>query len=208
MAQNPYLASQLSGPYAQALINAVQNEIVLASGEMSFMYGMNIITASGGTGTQLPGYPVLATIGDIIGYTWPVVPFTLIQNSGMFTFTSDPTGIYAPVFVTYSGFGSVLNMATLSGVLSSVYANSYIPLQLYQTLLPLAARIKTIGLTLSGIDSICQVFGNHTIAFAGAPNYADVKVTFNPDITPLNLYVANALFLTFATEPQVLMYNI
>ena len=208
MAQNPYLASQLSGPYAQALINAVQNEIVLASGEMSFMYGMNIITASGGTGTQLPGYPVLATIGDIIGYTWPVVPFTLIQNSGMFTFTSDPTGIYTPVFVTYSGFGSVLNMGTLSGVLSSVYANSYISLQLYQTLLPLAARIKTIGLTLSGIDSICQVFGNHTIAFAGAPNYADVKVTFNPDITPLNLYVANALFLTFATEPQVLMYNI
>ena len=207
MAQNPYLASQLSGPYAQALINAVQNEVILASGEMNYLYNLSIASASGGYNPALPNYPTLATIGDLIGYIWPVVPYTLIQSSGVFTFTSDLAGTYSPVFVASSGFGSVLVSGTLGGRLSTVYASSYISLSLYQQLLPLAARIKNIGLTLSGIDSVCQVFGTHTITFASSPNYGDVKVTFNPDISPLNLYVANALFLTFATEPQVLLYN-
>jgi hypothetical protein len=210
-ALNPYLASQLSGPYAQALINAVQQEVVLASGEINYLYKLSVKTSTSGFNNIAPNYPLLSTIGQLVGYFWPVVPYTLLSTSGVFTFCTcgqtTGSGTFNPVFNAYLGFGSVISGGTLSGVLTSVYANTYITASSYQQLLPLAAQIKRTGLTLSGIDSVCQVFGPHTIAFAGAPNYGDVKVTFNPDISALSLYVANALFVTFATEPQVLLYN-
>ena len=79
MAENSYLASPLSGPYAQALINAVQNEITLASGEISYMYDLSITNSLGISG-------ILQTIGRLVGYLWPVVPQTLIGGVHLFTF--------------------------------------------------------------------------------------------------------------------------
>jgi hypothetical protein len=198
MTNNPYLASQLSGPYAQALINAVQNEVVLASGEISYMYGFYYATVVSN---------ILTTMGELVGFLWPVVPSGLIGGNQLFTFyTSSGTN---PHFVAYSGFGSVISGTTLSGLLTSYYANSLIQQSVYAQLLPLAANLKYAGLTFANIDSVCQVFGAHTITFASTSgnNAGDIKVTFNPDISAMQLNVLNQIFAYYTTVPQVNIYN-
>ena len=198
MAQNQYLTAQLSGPYAQALMAAVETEVLLASTEISYMYGMNL-------SNFVP--QLLTTAGEIVGWLWPLVPSGLAVSGGhLFTFYSAASGYVNPHFVTYSGFGSVVSGTTLSGLLSSVYASSQIGAPIYAGLLPFAAKIKYGGLTLGNIDAVCQFFGPHTITFASGINN-DIKVVFNPDISALQLNVANQLFAQFATEPQVTLYN-
>ena len=198
MAQNKFLAAQLSGPYAQALIAAVENEVLLASSEISYMYGMNL-------SNFVP--QLLTTAGELVGWLWPLVPSGLAASGNFFTFYSAASGYVNPHFVTYSGFGSVVSGTTLSGLLSSVYASSQIGAPIYASLLPIAAKIKYNGLSLGNIDAVCQVFGPHTISIASGVNVGDIKVLFNPDISALQLNVANQLFVRFATEPQVLLYN-
>lgn len=199
MALNQYLSPQLSGPYAQALINAVTTEVQLATPELVYMYGMNINNYVD---------QILTTAGELVGWLWPLVPSGLAVSGGRyFTFYSAASGYVNPHFVTYSGFGSVISGTTLSGLLSTVYANTKIGNFVYAQLLPLAAQMKYVGLTLSGIDAVCQYFGPHTITFASGVNQGDINVLFNPDISALQLNVANQLFVRFATEPQVFLYN-
>lgn len=198
MAENSYLASPLSGPYAQALINAVQNEITLASGEISYMYDLSITNSLGISG-------ILQTIGRLVGYLWPVVPQTLIGGVHLFTFC---TYSGAPHFVTYSGFGSVISGTTLSGLLTTYYASSSVGYQIFEQLLPIASQIKNAGITLATVDEVCSVLGPHTISIIGSGgNVGDIKVDFNPYIPALQLYLGNELFAIFATEPQVALYN-
>jgi hypothetical protein len=198
MAQNQYLASQLSGPYAQALINAIENEITLASGEISYMYNLSINNSLGVSGT-------LGTIGELVGYLWPVVPAPLVGGSGLFTFC---TVSQAPSFITYSGFGSVVSGTTLSGLLTTYYASSSIGYQEFESLLPIAAQIKNNGITFATVDEVCQILGPHTIGIVNSGvNVGDITVHFSPYISSLNLYLGNELFSIFTTEPQVLLYN-
>jgi len=200
MAQNQFLAAQLSGPYAQALMAAVEKEILLASPEINYMYSMNINNYV----SQL-----LTTAGELVGWLWPLVPSGLAVSGGhLFTFYSAASGYVNPHFVTYSGFGSVISGTTLSGLLSSVYASSQIGASVYAQLLPIAAKIKYGGLTFANVDAACQVFGPHTITIMSGINVGDIKVVFNPDISALQLNVANQLMVRFATEPQVLLYNV
>ena len=93
MAQDVNLAYQLSGPYAQALIAAVNSEVLLASGEISAMENFNYLTASSG---------ILTTMGQLVGFLWPLVPSGLVSNGRYFTFYSALSGYVNPHFVTYS----------------------------------------------------------------------------------------------------------
>ena len=200
MAQDVNLAYQLSGPYAQALIAAVNSEVLLASGEISAMENFNYLTASSG---------ILTTMGQLVGFLWPLVPSGLVSNGRYFTFYSALSGYVNPHFVTYSGFGSVISGSTLSGVWQTYYANTYVGNSIYAQLLPLAASLKYNGLTLANIDATCQTFGTHTITFASSSgiNPGDIKVLFSPDISALQLNVANQIFQNFATEPAIQLYN-
>ena len=201
MALNTYLPPQLSGPYAQALANAVLNEVLLASGEISYMYNFSIANFAANNDSAN-----LTTAGQLVGYTWPMVPPSLIGGSGLFTFYSAQSGYVNPHFVAYSGFGSVISGGTLSGTLISIYASAYIGASIYANFMQLAAQVKYNGLSLSGIDAVCQAFGNHTITTSGLNN--DIWVVFNPDISVLQLSLLNQLFIVFATEPQVFLFNV
>jgi hypothetical protein len=199
MAQDINLAYQLSGSYAQALIAAVNREVLLASGEISAMENFNYLTAPSG---------ILTTMGQLVGFLWPLVPSGLAISGGhYFTMYSALSGYVNPHFVAYSGFGSVISGGTLSGVWQTYYANTYVGQSIYAQLLPLAASLKYNGLTLANIDATCQLFGTHTITFASGVNNGDIKVLFNPDISALQLNVANQIFQNFATEPAIQLYN-
>jgi hypothetical protein len=199
MAQDINLAYQLSGSYAQALIAAVNREVLLASGEISAMENFNYLTAPSG---------ILTTMGQLVGFLWPLVPSGLAISGGhYFTMYSALSGYVNPHFVAYSGFGSVISGGTLSGVWQTYYANTYVGQSIYAQLLPLAASLKYNGLTLANIDATCQLFGTHTITFASGVNNGDIKVLFNPDISALQLNVANQVFQNFATEPAIQLYN-
>jgi hypothetical protein len=163
------------------------------------MENFNYLTAPSG---------ILTTMGQLVGFLWPLVPSGLAISGGhYFTMYSALSGYVNPHFVAYSGFGSVISGGTLSGVWQTYYANTYVGQSIYAQLLPLAASLKYNGLTLANIDATCQLFGTHTITFASGVNNGDIKVLFNPDISALQLNVANQVFQNFATEPAIQLYN-
>ena len=189
---NQYLAKQLSGPYAQGLANTVLAEFTLASGEVQYMHDLSIATAVSG---------VLSQLGLLVGYPWPIVPAGL-GNANIFAFSTIASSVYAPTYSTQHGFGTV--GGTTGGKLLSAYAqvNNTIDINLYKTLLPLAAQVKRSGLTLNLVDEIAQVFGYHTISFSA---YYDIVVTFTPTLSAINIYILQQLFNVFAIEPQVVI---
>ena len=153
------LAFQFSGPYAQSLITAVQQEIDIRTPDIAYLFGLSIASA---------GPTELATIGGIVGYPWPTAP-TGTFDSNNFLFGS------AAGFPTISGLNGFagVNSPGIGGLFSSATpaVGNLIPIGFYRLLLTQVAILKFNGLSMTVIDQICHVFGqSYTILQAGSSN--------------------------------------
>lgn len=141
------LAFQFSGPYAQALIAAVQQEIDVRNPDIAYLYNLAIDDAN---------ETELATIGGIIGYPWPTAPIGTFNNNN-FLFGSQAS---FPTISGLNGFAGVDDPG-VGGLLSSSTSavGNLIPIGFYRLLLTQVAILKAEGLNLITIDKICFVFG-------------------------------------------------
>lgn len=226
------LAFQFSGPYAQALISAVQQEIAVRDPDIAYLFSLSIASA---------GPIELATIGGIIGYPWPTAPTgTFDQNNFIFgAAASFPTisGLNGFAGVSSPGIGGLFSSATPA-------VGNLIPIAFYRLLLTQVAFLKYNGLSMTIIDQICHVFGpQYTIEQLGAAgnwftlgaaadfpnssatqglsgttppynteggrlfgvmlNDSDIQVVFQTQIGAGYLYIIQQLFNRFCTSPQV-----
>jgi len=226
------LAFQFSGPYAQALVTAVQQEIDVRSPSIAYLFGLSIASA---------GPTELATIGGIIGYPWPTAPTGTFDDNN-FIFGS------AGSFPTISGLNGFAGVSSpgIGGLFSSATpaVGNLIPIGFYRLLLTEVAFLKYNGLSMTIIDRICHVFGQlYTILQLGAggnwltlgaasafpnssilqglsgvnPPYdaeggkffgvglndSDIFIQFQTQIGAGYLYIIQQLFNRFTTSPQV-----
>lgn len=226
------LAFQFSGPYTQALVSAVQQEIDLRDPDIAYLFSLSLASA---------GPTELATIGGIIGYPWPTSPTgTFSDNNFIFgAAASFPTisGLNGFAGVDSPGVGGLFSSATPS-------VGNLIPIAFYRLLLAQVAFLKYNGLSMTIIDQICHVFGqNYTIQQAGSVNTwfmlgaaadfpnsssthglagvtppfdveggklfgtgfndSDIIVEFQTQIGAGYLYIIQQLFNRFCTSPQV-----
>ncbi len=226
------LAFQFSGPYSQALVAAVQQEIDIRTPDIAYLLGLSIASA---------GATELATIGGIIGYPWPTAPAgTFDSNNFLFgAAASFPTisGLNGFAGVSSPGIGGLFSSATPA-------IGNLIPIGFYRLLLTEVAFLKYNGLSMTIIDRICHVFGQlytilqsgggntwltlgaaadfpnssalHGLSGVSAPyineggklfgigfNDSDIQVVFQTQIGAGYLYIIQQLFDRFTTSPQV-----
>ncbi len=226
------LASQFSGPYAQSLITAVQQEIDIRTPDIAYLFGLSIASA---------GPTELATIGGIVGYPWPTAPTGTFDNNN-FLFGS------AAGFPTISGLNGFAGVSSpgIGGLFSSATpaVGNLIPIGFYRLLLTEVAFLKFNGLSMTIIDRICHVFGqSYTILQTGGAgiwltlgaaadfpnssatqglsgvsppfsteggklfgvgfNDSDIQVVFQTQIGAGYLFILQQLFDRFCVSPQV-----
>lgn len=189
------LAYQFSGPYVQAFVTAVQNQLDKNQWIIDYIATLSIDTADD---TRI------MTIGGIIGMPWPSAPSSAFDEAG-FTF-----GVAAafPLIDTAHGFAP--HDGSYGGLFSSVFptVGNLIPISAYRQLLKAVAKLKHDGLTLVTIDGICQLFGNnYTITFGPGVNDSDIYITWTL-ITAGNLWLLQTIFDKFTTAPQVFIQEV
>ena len=225
---DPDIAAQFSGPYAQTLMQAVDQIIAERAPELIYLKQLSIATADS---------PELDTIGGIVGYPWPNAP-TGIFDANIFEFTTGSGVVINPLI----GFGGVGQ--DIGGIFTSATPaiGNLIPIAFYRLLLTQVAFLKSHGLTFQAIDQICFVFGsdylidtvsaNEFLLGANAtfptidpvhglsgvnPPYnteggqlggvnlidSDIIVTFITQIGAGNLFLIQSIFDRFTTSPRV-----
>ena len=149
-----YLASQISGTLAQAVIGVQEYDYAQKDNALNYYRNISIDTA-------LPND--LMNLGYWIGLPWPTAS-TLLITGNMFTFGSSAT---YPQYTPTIGFGTVNNTA-IGGLFSSTNPTdiTYIPVDKYRSLLRWFAWFKRNGFTLESIDMVASIFSNdYTIEY-------------------------------------------
>lgn len=196
---NNYLHSQLNGPIATSLMDAV--EFVANKYDSALMAWF---TAS----IENSDENMANFIGFLIGFPRPNVSSGAF-NPNLLTFSSDTTGTTPPGINTLTGFGDTVDN-TIGGKFDDTNVKTPMPLGFYKKLLKSVAILKYSGVNMSTIFSLASDFSpNFTYSFAtsGAGN-GDINIQFNtPGIGAGELYVLQAAtdYVTFS--PRIIFSN-
>lgn len=160
MSYNPNLSNQMSGPYAQGVVNSFQHEFDTYTAQI-LSYYENLSIATADVITDSSGNPILNTYNDLesiglyVGYPWPVAPIGTF-NSNNLTLTTYTGSSTSPIGL------SAADGSFTGGVLtsSSVASGTLIPSAFYRLMLTAIAYIKYNGLTYNTLDKIITTFCN------------------------------------------------
>jgi len=195
---NANLAYQFSGAVIQAIADALQASRDAELTLTNYWAALDIDTAQDVDGT-------LDFVGLLCGYPRPLVS-SIFFETDIFEFVDAllplETGRYD------IGFADVNNPGLGGGEFDDVapLPTNIMPAVWYRSILPLAARVRKNGLTLSVIDELGEWAvtngggSSYTITFT---TYEDILVTFTTAIDERALTVLNMLFTAYQTSPQV-----
>ena len=202
---NSNVSSSFSGPYAQGLINALQQEWsqplngVSRDGILIYWYNLSLDTAQPNE---------LSFIGYLIGYPWPSAP-ALTFTGGNFTFGR---AVDYPLTSTTLGFGSAVNYPNgpPGGFLGSVFpitGGNLIPQWAYAKMLKAIAYLKFNGLSLRTIDiATNMLWSSYYINQGYAPH--DIKIDLSGGAAVSDAWMVQAVFDFFTTDPYIFIARV
>lgn len=179
-----YLARQLAGPRITQIANGITDAFTIYLPYYGYLSSISIMTAE---------EQDLESIGNIIGYIWPLVPNEVILEK-LFRFSSYLT---APSFseTGFSGISGTIDGGNFSQV-DAVLTSNKMPIAQYRLALIAIAKLKWSKYSIVNIAAVCRVF--HTLFDITWDANHELIVTFKTDgtqrISLTNLYLVSRIF--------------
>lgn len=189
---NEYLWTQLSGPLAQSLIDAIEACESEVDSILEYFYGLSIDTADTNE---------LVFIGLIIGVPWPTAPAGTFDDSVLIFGESGSLGT---VIDPNQGLG---DLETGRGGLwrgTSDIAVQKMPIAKYRLLLKAIAKLKWGRLSFSTMDEVIAVFSHTYVYLWDLSTPTDIHINVSSaDISAGDLFILQKIFDRFAIDPYI-----
>ncbi len=189
---NEFLWSQLSGPLAQSIIDAIEYCDTDINPIVNYFLNLSIDTAN---------EEELIIIGLLIGVPWPTAPMGTFDDS---VFVFGEPGLSEMVIDFTRGFGDT--ETGRGGVFreSSYVSSQKMPISKYRMLLKAISKLKWGSLSFTVMDEVISVFSLNYIYLWDLATPTDIHIKVSSiDIFAGDLFILQKIFDRFAIDPYI-----